>query len=477
MELGDRTSPRQIVWKVPGSGTLVPFADLSDDEKVRVRKQVDAAVHTLHLEAKRQGASSRELSQVIEKIRSPLDEFIYVLGGRPVITGWGLVQDGPEPTMRTAGFMDEPVASQIPEPQPSGGPIAGGLPITGMTGSRSTADEGSGGGTGRLSPTAATLPTPTGSRWWVCALLVLFTALALGALAYYFYDRYRSNEKKHLACIEKSGRLQEELKQLKGTVSTQDVSLKESRLKDTEIGKLNTKIEELNKELLKYKEIAEKLEKDYQDTVQKLKACAVKCETPFVTAVRDLKTAEDIYVIWYWDKTLEQWRSIRLDDPNIKALHGKLPDKLNSPDGKEWLWNDDCGCYLDKKAESKKAEQTEPTPKPKPTGPDKPKGPILIKDRIGSPGLKISRLAVFEVTPPDDSARWSIDIDPSSPLEIRENPQNFIKFTEPQEGLSAAGSKVVVGWSSSRPFKAVVKSTQASGKSNAYNIVVTEGRE
>lgn len=474
-ELGDRTSPRQIIWKVPGSGTLVPFADLTDDEKVRVRRQVDAAVQILHLEAERQGAAGRELSQVIKKIRSPQDEFIYVLGGRPVITGWGLVQDGPEPTMKTAGFMDEPASGQTSGPPPGGTP-AGGPPIAGMTGSRSAGNDATRAGTRPPSPPVDLVPIRTGDcRWWVCALLVLLAALALGALAFYFYYQNRANEKKQLACIEKSGQLQEEVKQLKGKLSTQEASRKESQLKDTEI-------EKLNKELLKYKEIAEKLEKENHNTSEKLKACAAKCETLFVAAVPDLKTAEDIYVIWFWDKTLEQWRSIRLDDPNIKALHGKLPDKLNSQDGKEWLWNDDCGCYLDKKAhdkkaEGKKAEKTEPTPKPKTSGPDKPKGPILIKDRLGSPGLKISRLAVFEVDPPDSSARWNITIDPDSPPEVRENPQSFIKFTEPQEGLSAVGSKVVVGWTSSRPFKAVVKSVQGSGKSNTYNIVVTDGRE
>ncbi len=463
VELGDRSSPRQIVWKVPGSGTVVPFADLNEDEKVRVRRQVDAAIRVLQTEAQRQGAAGRELSQVIRKIRSPHDDFIFVLGGKPVVTGWGLVQDGPEPTMRTAAFKDEPVSEKVQAPQFAPGPPAGVPPKVGIREPETEPGEGSGGGTPLPPRREAISPPPTGgSRWWICALLVLLTALIFGALAYYFYDRFRTCEKQYLTCVERSKRLQEELKQLKKTLSGQEASVRECGRKDKEI-------ERLGKELQKCRELAEKRENDLKDTAKKLDACMTKCRTPIVPGAPDSGTPQEINVIWYWDETTGHWRSMRVDDPKIKTIYGTLPKDLYGLDGKVWVWNETCGCYR-----PKKLEKRTPAPVSSPMGPAKPRGPVLIRDRLGSPGMKISRLAVFEVDPPDSSARWSISIDPSSPQVVRNHPQNFIKFMEPQEGLTSVGSKVVVGWISTSPFRAVIKAIQSSGKSTSYNVVVSD---
>jgi hypothetical protein len=108
VEAGERTAPQAIIWEVPDSGDLIPFKDLSDAEQVKLRKQVQDSVAVLQREGKRLTGdptkSRRDLGMVLQRFETPADDFLYTINGKPVITGWGLSEEGPEPKIETTGF-------------------------------------------------------------------------------------------------------------------------------------------------------------------------------------------------------------------------------------------------------------------------------------------------------------------------------------------------------------------------------------
>jgi hypothetical protein len=181
VEVGERSSPREIIWSTDSGGDLRPFKDLSDAEQVKVRSKVNNAIEMLHREARSlkddESKSKRDLGQVLEKIDAPPDDFIYMLDGKPVITGWGLMEEGPEPRMETTDMAygpakPPPIAPPMtppktdfaprspeptrPEPKAPIPPIAG--------------------------PVVREQPK---SRWWMWALLALLLLLLLAALLWY----------------------------------------------------------------------------------------------------------------------------------------------------------------------------------------------------------------------------------------------------------------------------------------------------
>ncbi len=181
VEVGERSSPREIIWNVDSGGDLRPFKELSDAEQIRVRSKVDAAVKMLHSEAKRlkedESKSKRDLGQLLEKIDTPPDDFIYMLDGKPVITGWGLVEEGPEPRMETTDLSYGP-----PKPPPI-------IPVQAPDKTNLTPESEP----FRRGPMAAIPPLarledkePPKSRWLLWALLAVLLLLLLAALLWHF---------------------------------------------------------------------------------------------------------------------------------------------------------------------------------------------------------------------------------------------------------------------------------------------------
>lgn len=108
VEGGERTTPHAIIWDVPEAGELIPFKNLEDERQVQVRKQVQDAVALLQREGKQLAGdpvkSRRDLGMVLQHLEVPADDFIYLLNDKPVITGWGLSKEGPEPRVETVGL-------------------------------------------------------------------------------------------------------------------------------------------------------------------------------------------------------------------------------------------------------------------------------------------------------------------------------------------------------------------------------------
>jgi hypothetical protein len=180
VEVGERSSPREIIWSTDSGGDLRPFKDLSDAEQVKVRSKVNNAIEMLHREARSlkddESKSKRDLGQVLEKIDAPPDDFIYMLNGKPVITGWGLVEEGPEPKMETTDLSygpskplpvtpvaPSPKTNIGPEPPTSGPAVRAPIPPVDK-------------------PPVREEPK---SRWWLWLLLALFLLALLAALLWY----------------------------------------------------------------------------------------------------------------------------------------------------------------------------------------------------------------------------------------------------------------------------------------------------
>ncbi|MFH0822715.1 MAG: hypothetical protein V2B18_08170 [Pseudomonadota bacterium] len=411
IEKGDRTLPSEVLWEVNGEGSLLAFKDLGDVEQVRVREKVENALGLLRTEGKKlakdQSKAMRDLGQILEKIQVPTDDFIYVLDGKPIITGWGLVEQGPEPQMIMTNAA-VPAAAAVPagamaavpgkpdvdSPQePAGFDLIMDLPGSGPgSGAKPPSPLKDG-----MAPPPAQPPTP----WWKWAVpAVLLLLLCAALLAYFLYYKDAADKKKEAKIIEEPRVVKPlpppDLKKTEPAAKTGHVVVEE---KSTVAG---------------------------PSTVGKVR-------------VWDEGKSDYVWIPGtgrHWDEGTVVWDQTR----NVHVLRDPMrpPTVIHDP----------------RVRGQKPVIHIEEPPRSK----------IEVDEK------NVARVFDLKVVPADAAARWEIRVDPSAPGEVVRNPNGFIQFLNPHSGLEAIGSQVRIGVLSLKEFKAEVTVNHSSGGRSVHFI-------
>jgi hypothetical protein len=424
VESGERAAPQEIIWDVPEAGELVPFKNLSDADQVQLRKKVQDAVEVLRREGKRLAGeavkSRRDLGTVLQKFEVPADDFIYILNGKPVITGWGLSQEGLGPKINTVGFDSTPDSPPTKDDKE----IIDGPPTD------STLK--------KVKP----LDHQPSCRRWSWALLGCFVGVILSFLVFFFFceqfEKVLGDLCPHLK------KCKQEVEGLKATLSTSEQNLAEERKKK----------EACEKQLASCQDSVRAMKKNLEEAQARLKACsdqaAPKKKDEPVTRVEPK--------IEKPSTGIASTEPARIWNGSDWIIWDGRTDNIVW-DGTKWvLWNG-------------RAERCWDGTKW-----------VFCSEARGIPKQRVITLKVLEVSkiqlsvdPPDPETRWRILINDDAPEEVRRNPQQFVQFDGAPQENSAIGATVKMKLSplsSGRSFKARVIAEDSRAQQTIHQLTV-----
>jgi hypothetical protein len=415
----------------------------------------------------------RDLGNILQMVLCPPDYFIYVLNGTPVITGWGLTEQGPEPQIeRTSIDSTKGIDEQ-----------GGGVTQEG-------GDGGSGGGSTGGGSSDGGEPVQRPRRLWPWSLLLALLLLFLGFLVYWFWFSRQPHE---LACVfdETTGIA---VRMVKDGPDWNNSAVKWNEQRKTYTCKGCSHGQTVRCEAAPAPTVSQPSSPEPSQPAAPLaeRVCVLDETTGTSVWIQRGGPKWSTDIVWNEErrsfvcKGCSQGATEVCEKPKASgpaegeamiAPPHKPGDRVQVFDSdtggtiwaiygcsnwrERYVWDPDRHVYVCKGC----------TRAPGQTDTSIDESPLNI---VVSP---IGPVSYYElkVTPADERTKWGISVASDAPDEVKRNPQKFITFVEPDTGLEAVGAKVKLAMKplkDHRGFRVVVRATNSAGKQTAYTIKV-----